>query len=110
MQKYSKETVVGVFVLLGLVCIGYMTMKLGDVNLFSDDSYPLTARFSKVTGLRSGSMVNMLGLEIGRVGKLSHRPGESSRPWWSCASRRGSRSTTTRSPRSRPRASSAIVT
>jgi len=31
----------------------------------------LTARFSKVTGLRSGSLVNMLGLEIGRVGKLS---------------------------------------
>ena len=71
MQKYSKETVVGVFVLIGLACIGYMTIKLGDVNLIGDDSYPLTARFSKVTGLRSGSLVNMLGLEIGRVGKLS---------------------------------------
>jgi len=71
MQKYSKETIVGVFVLVGLVCIGYMTVKLGDVNLFSDDSYALVARFSKVTGLRSGSMVNMLGLEIGRVGKLT---------------------------------------
>lgn len=71
MQKYSKETVVGIFVLLGIACIGYMTVKLGDVGLFTDDSYPLTARFSKVTGLRSGSLVNMLGLEVGRVGKLS---------------------------------------
>jgi phospholipid/cholesterol/gamma-HCH transport system substrate-binding protein len=71
MQKYSKETIVGVFVLLGLVCIGYMTVKLGDVSLFSDDTYPLTARFSKVTGLRNGSIVNMLGLEVGRVGKLT---------------------------------------
>jgi phospholipid/cholesterol/gamma-HCH transport system substrate-binding protein len=71
MQKYSKETVVGIFVLMGLACIGYMTIKLGDVNLFQDDTYALTARFSKVTGLRSGSLVNMLGLEVGRVGKLS---------------------------------------
>jgi phospholipid/cholesterol/gamma-HCH transport system substrate-binding protein len=71
MQKYSKETIVGVFVLVGLACIGYMTVKLGDVGLFGDDTYSLTARFSKVTGLRSGSIVNMLGLEIGRVGKLA---------------------------------------
>src|SRR5512139_119686 len=71
MQKYSKETIVGIFVLAGLVCIGYMTVKLGDVGLFGDDSYALTARFSKVTGLRTGSIVNMLGLEIGRVGKLT---------------------------------------
>jgi phospholipid/cholesterol/gamma-HCH transport system substrate-binding protein len=71
MQKYSKETIVGVFVLAGLAFIGYMTVKLGDVGLFGDDSYSLTARFSKVTGLRTGSIVNMLGLEIGRVGKLA---------------------------------------
>lgn len=71
MQKYSKETLVGIFVLVGLACIGYMTVKLGDVSLFQDDTYPLTARFSKATGLRNGSIVNMLGLEIGRVGKLT---------------------------------------
>jgi len=71
MQKYSKETVVGIFVLVGLLCIGYMTVKLGDVGLFEDDSYPLIARFSKVTGLRSGSAVNMLGLEVGRVGTMT---------------------------------------
>jgi phospholipid/cholesterol/gamma-HCH transport system substrate-binding protein len=56
---------------VGLACIGYMTVNLGDVSLFQDDTYPLTARFSKVTGLRNGSIVNMLGLEIGRVGKLT---------------------------------------
>jgi len=71
MQKYSKETVVGIFVVVGLLCIGYMTVKLGDVGLFEDDTYLLTARFSKVTGLRAGSAVNMLGLEVGRVGKMA---------------------------------------
>lgn len=71
MQKYSKESVVGVFVLVGLACIGYMTVKLGDLGLFGDDTYPLTARFTRVTGLRSGSVINMLGLEVGRVGKMT---------------------------------------
>jgi len=71
MQKYSKETVVGIFVVVGLLCIGYMTVKLGDVGLFEDDTYLLTARFSKVTGLRAGSAVNMLGLEVGRVGTMT---------------------------------------
>lgn len=70
MQRYSKESVVGIFVLIGLACIGYMTVKLGDIGLFEDDTYTLVARFSKVTGLKAGSTVNMLGLEIGRVGKM----------------------------------------
>jgi phospholipid/cholesterol/gamma-HCH transport system substrate-binding protein len=70
MQRYSKESVVGIFVLIGLACIGYMTVKLGDIGLFEDDTYTLMARFSKVTGLKAGSTVNMLGLEIGRVGKM----------------------------------------
>ena len=71
MQTYSKESVVGIFVLAGLACIGYMTIKLGDLGLFEDDTYPLTARFTQVTGLRSGSVVNMLGLEVGRVGNMT---------------------------------------
>mgnify|MGYP001768572456 FL=1 len=71
MQKYSKESVVGLFVLIGLACIGYMTIQLGDLGLFGDDTYPLTARFARVTGLRSGSVVNMLGLEVGRVGRMT---------------------------------------
>ena len=67
MKKYSKETVVGIFVVIGLVCIGYMTVKLGNVGFFGDNTYALNASFTAVTGLRVGNPVNMLGLEIGRV-------------------------------------------
>jgi phospholipid/cholesterol/gamma-HCH transport system substrate-binding protein len=67
MKKYSKETVVGIFVVAGLVCIGFMTIKLGNVGILDDDTYALNARFNRVTGLREGNPVNMLGLEIGRV-------------------------------------------
>jgi phospholipid/cholesterol/gamma-HCH transport system substrate-binding protein len=67
MKKYSKETVVGIFVVAGLVCIGYMTIKLGNVGILGDDTYALNARFNRVTGLKEGNPVNMLGLEVGRV-------------------------------------------
>jgi phospholipid/cholesterol/gamma-HCH transport system substrate-binding protein len=67
MKKYSKETVVGIFVVIGLACIGYMTVKLGNVGFFGDNTYSLYGDFTTVTGLRVGNPVNMLGLEVGRV-------------------------------------------
>jgi len=71
MKKYSKETTVGIFVVIGLMAIGYLTINLGDVSFLGDNTYPLYARFSSVTGLRAGSVVNMLGLEVGKVGSLT---------------------------------------
>jgi phospholipid/cholesterol/gamma-HCH transport system substrate-binding protein len=71
MKKYSMETTVGIFVVIGLLCIGYMTVKLGDVSLFGDNSYSLYARFTSVSGLRVGDPVNMIGLEVGRVERLT---------------------------------------
>jgi phospholipid/cholesterol/gamma-HCH transport system substrate-binding protein len=71
MKKYAMETTVGIFIVFGLILIGYMTVKLGHVSLFGDDTYKLLARFTSVSGLRAGSTVNMLGIEIGRVDRLS---------------------------------------
>jgi phospholipid/cholesterol/gamma-HCH transport system substrate-binding protein len=58
---------VGIFVVIGLFCVGYMTVKLGNVGLLGDDSYSLFARFTSVSGLRTGSSIQMLGIEVGRV-------------------------------------------
>ena len=67
MKKYSLETTVGVFVVIGLLCIGYMTVKLGDVSLFGADFYSLQGRFTSVSGLRVGGAVEMLGIEVGKA-------------------------------------------
>ena len=67
MKKYSSETVVGIFVLIGLLCVGYMTITLGKVSLFGDDSYVLYARFNTVSGLKTDNTVEMFGIEIGGV-------------------------------------------
>jgi phospholipid/cholesterol/gamma-HCH transport system substrate-binding protein len=71
LKKYAVETTVGIFLVFGLLCIGYMAMKLGHVSLLGDNAYSLFARFTTVSGLRIGSPVNMLGIEVGRVGRLT---------------------------------------
>jgi len=71
MKKYALETTVGIFVVIGLLCIAYLTVKLGDVSLLGDDTYPLFAPFTTVSGLRPGSPVNMMGIEVGRVERIA---------------------------------------
>ncbi len=71
MKKYSIETVVGIFVVVGLICVGYMTVKLGKVSFFGQDTYPLYARFASVSGLRPGSSVEVYGIEVGSVTTLA---------------------------------------
>jgi phospholipid/cholesterol/gamma-HCH transport system substrate-binding protein len=71
MKKYSMETIVGIFVVLGLLGVGYMTVNLGNFSFFTDRSYSLFARFSSVAGLRVGSPVEMFGIEVGQVDGLS---------------------------------------
>ena len=71
MKKYSIETMVGVFVVIGLICVGYMTIKLGKVSLFGEDTYPLSARFTSVSALRVGGTVEIYGIEVGKVTNLT---------------------------------------
>ena len=71
MKKYSIETAVGIFLVFGLLCIGYMTVTLGHVSFIGDNSYSLFARFTTVTGLRVGSLVYISGIEVGRVEQLT---------------------------------------
>jgi len=71
MKKYSMETTVGIFLVIGLLCVGYMTVKLGHFNFLGDNSYSLFGRFTSVTGLRVGGLVYIAGIEVGRVENLS---------------------------------------
>jgi len=70
MKKTSVETAVGVFVLIGLVSVAYLTIKLGKMEWFGDDYYMLDASFDSVSGLKAGAQVDMAGVEIGQVADL----------------------------------------
>ncbi len=70
MKKYVMETAVGIFVAIGLLCVGYLTLKLGNIGILEGDQYRVLAKFSSVSGLRAGSTVQMYGIEVGRVERL----------------------------------------
>ena len=69
-MKGYRETAVGLFVLIGLLCVGYLTIKLGRMELLSDEGYRVAARFSSVTGLRVGADVEIAGVLVGRVAAI----------------------------------------
>ncbi len=70
MKKYSKETSVGVFVLVCLLCVGYLTIKLGKMEVMGDNTYSVYARFTSITGLRVGADVEVAGVPIGKVASI----------------------------------------
>ena len=67
MKKYANETIVGIFVVLGLAAISFMAVRLGNLSFLGDSTYALYAPFNTVSGLRIGNAVEMLGMEVGRV-------------------------------------------
>ena len=71
MKKTSIETSVGIFVLIGLLCVGYLTIKLGKMELLGDNNYPIYARFQSVSGLKQGSHVEIAGVKIGTIDSIS---------------------------------------
>lgn len=66
MNNYRK-TAVGAFVLIGLLCVGYLTIKLGRMDLFSAAGFDVSARFDSASGLRAGADVELAGVPVGRV-------------------------------------------
>lgn len=73
-KKYSIELFVGVFVLIGLLCVGYLTIRLGKMELFSNNGYTVIAKFSSTTGLRAGANVEIAGVSVGKVAKIELDP------------------------------------
>jgi phospholipid/cholesterol/gamma-HCH transport system substrate-binding protein len=74
MRKSSVELSVGVFVLIGILCVGYLTIKLGKMELLGENHYNLVARFDSVTGLRVGASVELAGVPVGKVAAIELDP------------------------------------
>lgn len=70
-MSYAKETAVGFFVAIGLVCVAYLTIKLGRMEIFDAGGYTVSARFASVAGLRVGANVEIAGVPVGKVTEIS---------------------------------------
>lgn len=70
MFKIKKETAVGIFVIMGLLAVVYMSVKLGNVQLFSDKYYEVKADFTDISGLKVNAPVQMYGVDIGFISRI----------------------------------------
>jgi phospholipid/cholesterol/gamma-HCH transport system substrate-binding protein len=61
------DILVGIFVLVGLVCLGYLAIRLGKLELFGAQGYVVFADFASVAGLKLGDPVEIAGVRIGKV-------------------------------------------
>jgi phospholipid/cholesterol/gamma-HCH transport system substrate-binding protein len=61
---------VGIFVLAGAICLGYLAIRLGKVELFGATGYVVYADFSSVAGLKVGDPAEIAGVRIGKVESL----------------------------------------
>jgi phospholipid/cholesterol/gamma-HCH transport system substrate-binding protein len=66
-KKIDLELAVGFFLLVGILCLGYMSIKLGRMEVVGGGYQTLYADFVQAGGIKPGSSVEIAGVEIGRV-------------------------------------------
>jgi phospholipid/cholesterol/gamma-HCH transport system substrate-binding protein len=70
MKRSALELGVGLFVVLGILALGWLSVKLGRVDLVGSRGYVVSADFPSVGGLKVGSAIEIAGVEIGRVDRI----------------------------------------
>ena len=73
MKKFGVESIVGIFIIAGLLCLAYISIYLGKINLFGtgNNTYQVKAVFSSVTGLKEHTHIKIAGLRV-RTATNSH--------------------------------------
>jgi len=69
------QTVVGFFMLLGILALLFLAMKVsGLTHAFSDNGYLVTAEFQNTGSLKAGSPVSVAGVKIGYIKNIQLNP------------------------------------
>lgn len=71
MRSIKLELAVGLFVLLGLASLAWLSVRMARMELVGDGYYPVIAHFSSISGLKKGANVEIAGVEVGRVDDIA---------------------------------------
>jgi len=72
MAKKSTETLVGVFVLLGIIALAFLALKAANLASFSAaKTYTVRARFDNIGGLKKNAPVRSAGVSVGQVTSIT---------------------------------------
>ena len=67
MERTKVNVAVGLFLVLGILALAYLSIRLGRVSFLGGAGYVLSADFPSVGGLKAGSSVEIAGVQVGRV-------------------------------------------
>ncbi|HIJ81644.1 MAG TPA: outer membrane lipid asymmetry maintenance protein MlaD [Desulfuromonadales bacterium] len=70
MNMVKLEMTVGAFMIVGILCLGYISVKLGKVELGGGNFYSVAAGFDSVSGLKPGARVEVAGVDVGKVDRI----------------------------------------
>jgi phospholipid/cholesterol/gamma-HCH transport system substrate-binding protein len=71
MKKFDLELAVGLFIIAGIVCLGYLSIKLGKMEIVGERGYEIYGVFSNIGGLKVGSSIEIAGVNVGRVKNIT---------------------------------------
>jgi len=72
MKKITSDFSVGLFLMAGFFAFVYLSLQLGEFSIFSlEKNYRIQAEFANVSGLKLGAAVEIGGVNVGRVSKIT---------------------------------------
>ncbi len=71
MKKIDLELSVGIFILAGLACLAFLSVKVAKTEIFGGKGYEIYAMFSDAGGLKEGASVVIAGVKVGHVKNIS---------------------------------------
>ncbi len=67
---------------MGIVALFYLSVRLGNVQIFSPGGYQIYANFDNISGIKSGDAVEIAGVDVGRVTNLALVNGRARLTMW----------------------------
>ncbi len=71
MRRFDVELSVGLFIIAGLICLGYLSIRLGKMEVLGGEGYEIYGLFSNTGGLKAGSTIMIAGVSVGRVKSIT---------------------------------------
>jgi len=80
MTDRNRNVLIGLFVLVGLICLAVLIVLFGESRGIFSQRYELRAKFVRITGVREGTDVKLAGVWVGNVNRVELidpvKPGE----------------------------------
>jgi len=67
----TTQLIVGIFTVVGILALAYLSTRLGNVDFFSTPGETLYADFNNISGLKAGDQIEIAGVTVGKVSAIS---------------------------------------